>query len=61
MLAPLQWHVRVRHLGSAGSGRLFLARDRIGEKPLYYYHDAQRLVFASEIKAILADPRFRGN
>ncbi len=35
---------------------LFLARDRIGEKPLYYYHDNERLVFASEIKAIVADP-----
>jgi asparagine synthase (glutamine-hydrolysing) len=39
----------------APSKTLFLARDRIGEKPLYYYKDAHRLVFASEIKAILAD------
>src|SRR5260370_39517704 len=33
---------------------LFLARDRIGIKPLYYYLDDQRIVFGSEIKAILA-------
>ncbi|WP_220812522.1 asparagine synthase (glutamine-hydrolyzing) [Pseudomonas sp. MRCP1333] len=36
--------------------RLFCARDRIGIKPFYYHFDGQRLLFASEIKAILADP-----
>ncbi|RJQ60351.1 MAG: asparagine synthase (glutamine-hydrolyzing) [Desulfobacteraceae bacterium] len=36
--------------------RLLLCRDRIGIKPLYYYWDGKDLVFASEIKAILADP-----
>lgn len=34
--------------------RLLLARDHFGKKPLYFYHDQQKLLFASEIKAILA-------
>ncbi len=36
--------------------KLFLARDRIGIKPLYYYVDDKRLVFGSELKVILEYP-----
>lgn len=32
---------------------LFLARDRLGIKPLYYYRDSKKFVFGSELKAIL--------
>ncbi|MFX0072312.1 MAG: asparagine synthase (glutamine-hydrolyzing), partial [Candidatus Hermodarchaeota archaeon] len=35
--------------------QLFLARDRVGIKPLYYYYNNQRFIFASEIKAIVED------
>lgn len=33
---------------------LFIARDRLGKKPLYYFSDKGRFAFGSEIKAILA-------
>jgi asparagine synthase (glutamine-hydrolysing) len=48
MFAFALWDKRTR--------RLLLARDRIGIKPLYIYRDAEKLIFGSEIKAILAHP-----
>ncbi len=39
-----------------GKRLLFIARDRLGKKPLYYRFDECRFMFASEIKALLAHP-----
>ena len=44
-------------LWDARRGSLWLVRDRIGIKPLYYTQRDGRLLFASEIKALLQDPR----
>jgi asparagine synthase (glutamine-hydrolysing) len=43
-------------LWDAGEQTMFLARDRLGQKPLYYYSDARLFAFASEIRAILQLP-----
>jgi asparagine synthase (glutamine-hydrolysing) len=48
MFAIGVWDVRNRSL--------WLARDRVGKKPLYYFHDPNSFIFASEIKAILKVP-----
>ncbi len=49
MFAIALWDTRKREL--------WLIRDRIGVKPLYYTIQQNRIVFASEIKAILRDPQ----
>ena len=38
--------------------KLFLCRDRMGEKPLYYGNLPNTFIFASELKAIIKHPRF---
>ena len=48
MFALAVWDSRAR--------RLILARDRAGKKPLFFYRDARRLAFASEMKAFFAHP-----
>jgi len=48
MFAFALWDGRAR--------KLLLARDRLGKKPLAYAFDERRLLFASELRALLADP-----
>lgn len=51
MFAIAVWDTRTR--------TLVLARDRFGEKPLFYSHDENRLLFASELKSLIEVPGFR--
>ncbi len=43
-------------LHDRAQGRIVAARDPFGIKPLYYHRNDDRLLYASEIKALLADP-----
>jgi asparagine synthase (glutamine-hydrolysing) len=44
-------------LWDGAAGRLLLARDRLGKKPLYYWRGPEAFVFASELKTLLCHPR----
>lgn len=48
-------------LWDRGDGTLSLARDRMGEKPLYYGWQNGVLLFGSELKALAAHPAFAGD
>ncbi len=37
-------------------GKLLLARDRMGQKPLFYYHNEKQLIFASTLRALKQNP-----
>jgi len=50
MFAVAIWDSRLR--------KLILARDRVGKKPLFYCHTPERLLFGSELKALLAGGPF---
>lgn len=65
LAAYLKWGIRfVYHLNGMFAIALFdkeddslyLIRDYIGKKPLYYYYYAENLYFASELKSLIANP-----
>jgi asparagine synthase (glutamine-hydrolysing) len=36
--------------------KIFIAKDRFGEKPLFYYHHGEKFIYSSEIKSLLEHP-----
>ena len=50
------WSVAILDRRDPASPRLVLARDHFGIKPLYWTRTAQRVLFGSEVKALLRDP-----
>ena len=54
----IQWNVCFVIWDQEKEKTLYLARDRYGVKPLYYFSNDARLLFASEIKAIRNIPPF---
>lgn len=38
--------------------KLYLIRDRLGQKPLYYFSDGKKILFSSELKAMIQYPEF---
>lgn len=68
LAAYLKWGIKfVEHLNGMFAVALFdkendtlyLIRDRIGKKPLYYYLDSGNLYYASELKPLMASPYFQ--
>jgi asparagine synthase (glutamine-hydrolysing) len=53
------WSVAILDGRDAAAPRLVLARDHFGIKPLYWTQTAERVLFASEVKALLCDPAVR--
>lgn len=51
MFAVAAWHKKEK--------KLYLSRDRFGVKPIYYWFNQKTIVFASEIKSILAHPDYK--
>jgi len=56
----IQWFIEKANgmfaiaLYNSKSEKLYLIRDRLGIKPLYYFNDGEKMVFSSEIKGILS-------